>query len=89
MMYVLKLIIWSKFLFGNMVKSLLWRLKLIINDIFVAFYYGVYKSADLNLKKMKVNLNYLATWHDIISVSHDYLSKKDQKKLEDYILNIS
>ena len=63
--------------------------KLIINDIFVAFYYGVYKSADLNLKKMKVNLNYLATWHDIISVSHDYLSKKDQKKLEDYILNIS
>ena len=38
---------------------------------------------------MKVKLNYLATWHDIISVSHDYLSKKDQKKLEDYILNIS
>ena len=55
--------------------------KLIINDIYVAFFYGVYKKADLNLKKMNVNLNYLATWHDIISVSHDYLSIKDQKNL--------
>ena len=63
--------------------------KLIIKDIYVAFFYGVYKNANLNLKKMNVNLNYLATWHDIISVSHDYLSQKDQKKLEDYILNIN
>ena len=63
--------------------------KLIIKDIFVAFFYGVYKNADLNLKKMNVNLNYLATWHDIVSVSHNYLSQKDQKKLEDYISSIN
>ena len=63
--------------------------KLIIKDIFVAFFYGVYKNADLNLKKMNVNLNYLATWYDIVSVSHNYLSQKDQKKLEDYISSIN
>jgi orotate phosphoribosyltransferase len=63
--------------------------KLIIKDIYVAFFYGVYKNADLNLKKMNVNLNYLATWNDIVSVSHNYLSKKDQKKLEDYISSIN
>ena len=63
--------------------------KLIIKDIFVAFFYGVHKNADLNLKKMNVNLNYLATWHDIVSVSHNYLSQKDQKKLEDYISSIN
>ena len=63
--------------------------KLIIKDIFVAFFYGVYKNADLNLKKMNVNLNYLATWHDIVSVSNNYLSQKDQKKLEDYISSIN
>ena len=75
----------SKFHF---VKSLR-ASKLIIKDIYVAFFYGVYKNADLNLKKMNVNLNYLATWNDIISVSHNYLSQKDQKKLEDYILSIN
>jgi orotate phosphoribosyltransferase len=63
--------------------------KLIIKDIFVAFFYGVYKNADSNLKKMNVNLNYLVTWHDIVSVSHNYLSQKDQKKLEDYISSIN
>ena len=75
----------SKFHF---VKSLR-ASKLIIKDIYVAFFYGVYKNADLNLKKMNVNLNYLATWDDIVSVSHNYLSQKDQKKLEDYILSIN
>ena len=75
----------SKLHFINALRSN----KLIVNDIFVAFYYGIYKNADSNLKKMKVKLNYLATWHDIISVSHDYLSSKDQKNLEDYISSIS
>ena len=63
--------------------------KLIVKDIYVAFYYGIYKKADLNLKKMKVNLNYLATWHDILEVSPKYLSQKDQVKLERYIQSIS
>jgi orotate phosphoribosyltransferase len=63
--------------------------KLIVKDIYVAFYYGIYKKADLNLKKMKVNLNYLATWHDILEVSPKYLSQKDQVKLERYIKSIS
>ncbi len=63
--------------------------KLVVKDIYVAFYYGIYKKAERNLKKMKVNLNYLSTWHDILEVSPKYLNKKDQEKLEKHILSIS
>ena len=41
-----------------------------------------------NLNKMRVNLNYLASWHDILEVSPNYISKKDQLKLEQYISSI-
>ena len=30
------------------------------------------------INKMNVNLNYLASWHDILEVSPNYISKKDQ-----------
>ena len=59
-----------------------------VKDIYVVFFYNIYPVAKKNLNKMKVNLNYLASWHDILEVSPNYISKKDQLKLEQYISSI-
>ena len=59
-----------------------------VKDIYVVFFYNIYPVAKKNLNKMKVNLNYLASWHDILEVSPNYISKKDQFKLEQYISSI-
>ena len=59
-----------------------------VKDIYVVFFYNIYPIAKKNLNKMKVNLNYLASWHDILEVSPNYISKKDQFKLEQYISSI-
>jgi len=61
---------------------------LIVKDIYVVFFYNIYPTAKKNLSKMKVNLNYLASWHDIIEVSPNYISNKEQLKLEKYISSI-
>lgn len=61
---------------------------LLVKDIYVVFFYNIYPVAKKNLNKMKVNLNYLASWHDILEVSPNYISKKDQLKLEQYISSI-
>ncbi|GIR65625.1 MAG: hypothetical protein CM15mP70_07320 [Pelagibacteraceae bacterium] len=37
---------------------------------------------------MRVNLNYLASWHDILEVSPNYISNIEQLKLEQYISSI-
>ena len=35
-----------------------------------------------------MNLNYLASWHDILEVSPNYISNIEQLKLEQYISSI-
>ncbi len=63
--------------------------KLIVKDIFVIFYYDIFPSAKKNIKRMKVNLNFLASWHDILDVSHNYISKSEYLRLKEYLYNIS
>ena len=61
---------------------------LTVKDIYVVFFYNIYPSAKRNLQKMRVNLNYLASWHDILEVSPNYISNIEQLKLEQYISSI-
>ena len=59
-----------------------------VKDIYVIFFYGIYPNAKKNMSKMKVNLNYLATWQDILNVSPNYISNEDYLKLESYLSSI-
>ena len=59
-----------------------------VKDIYVIFFYGIYPNAKKNMSKMRVNLNYLATWQDILKVSPNYISKDDYLKLESYLSSI-
>ena len=61
---------------------------LTVKDIYVVFFYSIYPSAKKNLQKMRVNLNYLASWHDILEVSPNYISNTEQLKLKQYISSI-
>jgi len=60
-----------------------------VKDIFVVFFYDIYPSARENIKKMKINLNYLASWKDILEVSPNYISNKDFNNLKKYLDDIS
>ena len=60
-----------------------------VKDIFVVFFYDIYPSAKENIKKMRVNLNYLASWKDILEVSPNYISEKDYINLKKYLENIT
>ena len=60
-----------------------------IRDIFVVFFYDIYPSAKANMKKMRVNLNYLASWKDILEISPNYISMKDHANLKKYLDMIS
>jgi orotate phosphoribosyltransferase len=60
-----------------------------VKDIFVVFFYDIYPSAKENMKKMRVNLNYLASWKDILEVSPNYISEKDYINLKKYLENIT
>ena len=60
-----------------------------VKDIFVVFFYDIYPSARENIKKMKINLNYLASWKDILEVSPNYISNKDFINLKKYLDDIS
>ena len=60
-----------------------------VKDIFVVFFYDIYPSAKENMKKMRVNLNYLASWKDILEVSPNYISEKDHINLKKYLENIA
>ena len=60
-----------------------------VKDIFVVFFYDIYPSAKENIKKMKINLNYLASWKDILEVSPNYISNKDFINLKKYLDDIS
>ena len=63
--------------------------KLKVKDIYVVFYYGIYPKAKKNISKMKVNLNYLTSWRDILTISPNYVSDKDHKNLKNYLESIS
>ncbi len=63
--------------------------KLKVKDIYVVFYYGIYPQAKKNISKMKVNLNYLTSWRDILTISPNYISDKDYKNLKNYLESIS
>ncbi len=65
------------------------KAELSVRDIFVVFFYDIYPSAKANLKKMKVNLNYLASWKDILEISPNYISMKDHANLKKYLDMIS
>jgi len=60
-----------------------------VSDIFVVFFYDIYPKALENLSNINVNLNFLATWKDILYVAPNYISKQDHKKLQDYLESIS
>jgi orotate phosphoribosyltransferase len=60
-----------------------------VKDIFVVFFYDIYPSAKENMKKMRVNLNYMASWKDILEVSPNYISEKDYINLKKYLENIT
>ena len=63
--------------------------KLKVKDIYVVFYYGIYPKAKKNISKMKVNLNYLTSWRDILTISPNYISDKDYMNLKNYLESIS
>ena len=63
--------------------------KLKVKDIYVVFYYGIDPKAKKNISKMKVNLNYLTSWRDILTISPNYISDKDYKNLKNYLESIS
>ena len=63
--------------------------KLKVKDIYVVFYYGIYPKAKKNISKMKVKLNYLTSWKDILTVSPNYISDKDYDNLKNYLKSIS
>ena len=65
------------------------KAQLSVKDIFVVFFYDIYPSAKENMKKMRVNLNYLASWKDILEVSPNYISEKDYINLKKYLENIT
>lgn len=65
------------------------KAELSVKDIFVVFFYDIYPSAKANMKKMKVNLNYLASWKDILEISPNYISMKDHANLKKYLDMIS
>ena len=60
-----------------------------VKDIFVVFFYDIYPSAKENMKKMRVNLNYLASWKDILEVSPNFISEIDYINLKKYLENIT
>ena len=56
---------------------------LIVNDIFVIFYYDIFNLENSVLSKLNVNIHSLCTWKDIISV----IEKKNSYK-ENHIKNL-
>ena len=62
---------------------------LIVNDIFVIFYYDIFNLENSVLSKLNVNIHSLCTWKDIISVIEKKNSYKenDVKNLKKFLSN--
>ena len=53
----------SKFLFANAIREA----GSYCNNIFVIFYYNIFKDAEIKLKEQNLNLSYLSTWWDVLN----------------------
>ena len=62
---------------------------LIVNDIFVIFYYDIFNLEDSVLSKLNVNIHSLCTWKDIISVieKKNTYKENDIKNLKKFLSN--
>ena len=62
---------------------------LVVNDIFVIFYYDIFNLENSELSKLNVNIHSLCTWKDIISVIEKKNSYKenDIKNLKKFLSN--
>ena len=62
---------------------------LIVNDIFVIFYYDIFNLDNSVLSKLNVNIHSLCTWKDIISVieKKNFYKENDIKNLKKFLSN--
>ena len=62
---------------------------LIVNDIFVIFYYDIFNLENSVLSKLNVNIHSLCTWKDIISVieKKNLYKENDIKNLKKFLSN--
>ena len=62
---------------------------LIVNDIFVIFYYDIFNLEKTALSKLNVNIHSLCTWKDIISVieKKNIYKENDIKNLKKFLSN--
>ena len=62
---------------------------LIVNDIFVIFYYDIFNLENSVLSKLNVNIHSLCTWKDIISVieKKNFYKENDIKNLKKFLSN--
>ena len=62
---------------------------LIVNDIFVIFYYDIFNLENSVLSKLNVNIHSLCTWKDIISVieKKNSFKENDIKNLKKFLSN--
>ena len=60
---------------------------LVVKDIFVIFYYDIFKFEESALSKLNVNLHSLCTWQDIISVleKRNTFNQTDIKNLKEFL----
>ena len=65
------------------------RSGLIVNDIFVIFYYDIFNLEDSVLSKLDVNIHSLCTWKEIISVieNKNIYKEHDIKNLKKFLSN--
>ena len=65
------------------------KARLIVNDIFVIFYYDIFNLENSVLSKLNVNIHSLCTWKDILSVieKKNIYKENDIKNLKKFLSN--
>nr|WP_321460607.1 orotate phosphoribosyltransferase [uncultured Cohaesibacter sp.] len=58
-----------------------------VHDTIVLFYYDIFPEALENMKKIDLNLHYLATWHDVLAVAkkQNYFDTKTLDSVERFL----
>ena len=61
----------------------------ICNETFVVFFYGVFQGSDKLLKDAGINLTYLCSWADVISVAEEkeYFDKNKVQEVKYFLEN--
>tara|TARA_B100000579_G_C22583368_1_gene734602 strand:- start:86 stop:772 length:687 start_codon:yes stop_codon:yes gene_type:complete len=61
----------------------------ICNETFVVFFYGVFQGSDKLLKDAGINLTYLCSWADVISVAEEkeYFDKNKVQEVKNFLEN--